>query len=287
MQKTLSRAGNSIREGLGDYFGISDKYQENGPRSYYIEQNNQNANEQPYWMKEKFWDEGGGGMDVHASAPPMDGVTVIPNSGYDEPPPAYSDIPPNYSGGQQAYMPQFVPANVASVPTADGLPMDYMSPDRSPYMNGSPMMNGPPRGGRGRGRARGRGRGAVGRGRGRGGASTGRQQKVTQPLQYKPYFIMTCTIIDVVLIVWEIILNGGFEPWSVNPWFGPSTNVLLNCGAKYSPDILAGEWWRFISPMFLHVGLGHLLMNMLMQVRVGVSLEKSYGAHRHAIFIVA
>jgi len=85
----------------------------------------------------------------------------------------------------------------------------------------------------------------------------------------------------VVLIAWEIIYNGGFEPWSLNPWFGPSATVLMDAGAKYSPYILDGhEWGRFFTPIFLHVGLGHILMNMLTQLRVGMALERSYGAHR-------
>jgi len=91
---------------------------------------------------------------------------------------------------------------------------------------------------------------------------------------------MIISLIDVIMIVWEIIVNGGFEPWSVNPWFGPSSSVLMDAGAKYTPLMLSGEWWRFFTPIVLHVGLGHILMNMLTQLRVGLTLEKSYGAHR-------
>jgi len=105
-------------------------------------------------------------------------------------------------------------------------------------------------------------------------------KKIPQQVTYKPYFIITCSIIDLILVVWEIIVNGGFEPWSTNPWFGPSSTVLLDAGAKWAPSIYAGEWWRFFTPIFLHVGLGHIAMNMLTQLRVGLSLERSYGTHR-------
>jgi rhomboid protease GluP len=67
---------------------------------------------------------------------------------------------------------------------------------------------------------------------------------------------------------------------TVNPWFGPSTDTLLDAGAKYAPYIYAGEWWRFVTPIFLHVGLIHIALNLSMQLRVGLQLEKSYGAHR-------
>lgn len=105
-------------------------------------------------------------------------------------------------------------------------------------------------------------------------------KKIPDQITYKPYFIITCSIIDVILIVWEIIVNGGFEPWSLNPWFGPSSSVLIDAGAKYAPLMLAGEWWRFLTPIFLHVGLGHIFMNMLTQLRVGLQLERQYGTHR-------
>lgn len=87
-------------------------------------------------------------------------------------------------------------------------------------------------------------------------------------------------MIDVILMAWEIIYNGGLEPWSENPWFGPSSTVLIDAGGKYAPLMLAGEWWRFFTPIVLHVGLGHIFMNMMTQLRVGLQLEKSYGAHR-------
>ena len=62
---------------------------------------------------------------------------------------------------------------------------------------------------------------------------------------------------------------------------GPSTSTLINCGAKYVPKILGNnEWWRFFTAIFLHTGVAHLFMNMLMQLRVGRSLEQSYGAWR-------
>jgi len=57
---------------------------------------------------------------------------------------------------------------------------------------------------------------------------------------------------------------------------------LVALGAKFVPDILQGQWWRFFTAIFLHVGVIHFVMNMLFQLRVARSLEISYGAFRIA-----
>lgn len=54
-----------------------------------------------------------------------------------------------------------------------------------------------------------------------------------QKNQYKQrhgYFIITVSIVDVVLLIAEIIYNGGFEPLSVNPWLGVSAQTLIDFG---------------------------------------------------------
>ena len=38
---------------------------------------------------------------------------------------------------------------------------------------------------------------------------------------------------------------------------GGSTNIytLIRYGANFSPAVISGQWWRFITPIFLHIGL--------------------------------
>ncbi|GGM31553.1 rhomboid protease GluP [Paraliobacillus quinghaiensis] len=62
-----------------------------------------------------------------------------------------------------------------------------------------------------------------------------------------------------------------------------STDILLQFGAKYNPAIIDGEWWRIISSMFLHIGLLHLVMNMLALHIVGSIVEQIYGSKRFLI----
>lgn len=63
---------------------------------------------------------------------------------------------------------------------------------------------------------------------------------------------------------------------------GGSTNtrVLIDYGAKYNPLIEQGEWWRFFTPIVLHIGLLHLLMNTLALFYLGPLIERLYGRLR-------
>nr|WGD96680.1 rhomboid family intramembrane serine protease [Bacillus safensis] len=63
---------------------------------------------------------------------------------------------------------------------------------------------------------------------------------------------------------------------------GGSTNTatLTAFGAKNNVLILEGEWWRLITPMFLHIGLTHLLFNTFALWSVGAAVERIYGSGR-------
>lgn len=63
---------------------------------------------------------------------------------------------------------------------------------------------------------------------------------------------------------------------------GGSTNIqtLIFFGAKENTLILAGEWWRIITSMFLHIGLLHLVMNMVALFYLGTVVERIYRSER-------
>ncbi|MBM7650048.1 rhomboid protease GluP [Bacillus ectoiniformans] len=63
---------------------------------------------------------------------------------------------------------------------------------------------------------------------------------------------------------------------------GGSTNSenLIRFGAKFNPLILEGEWWRLITPIFLHIGFLHLLMNTAALYLLGAAVERIFGRMR-------
>ena len=72
-------------------------------------------------------------------------------------------------------------------------------------------------------------------------------------------------------------------------WGGASGDVLLAFGAKRNDLVNAGQWWRFVTPVFLHVtlpGLGpmHLVANMYGLFMLGPFVEKLYGSARFVVF---
>lgn len=60
-------------------------------------------------------------------------------------------------------------------------------------------------------------------------------------------------------------------------------DLLALLGAKINTQILRGELWRLITPVFLHASLTHIAFNMYGLIRFGPPLERYYG---HGRFLV-
>ncbi|HEX5706019.1 MAG TPA: rhomboid family intramembrane serine protease, partial [Pyrinomonadaceae bacterium] len=67
--------------------------------------------------------------------------------------------------------------------------------------------------------------------------------------------------------------------------------VLVAYGAKVNALVNEGQWWRLVTPVFLHggpvIGWAHLLMNMYGLFVIGPYVEKIYGSARFVVFWVA
>lgn len=101
-----------------------------------------------------------------------------------------------------------------------------------------------------------------------------------------PLFTVAVSIVDIVLMIWLVSIDG-FAPPAQNPMLGPNETTILENGAKWTPYIVRrGEWWRLISPMFLHIGFVHLLSNLVVQLCCGWWLEFRYGSLKYGILYI-
>ena len=65
---------------------------------------------------------------------------------------------------------------------------------------------------------------------------------------------------------------------------GGSENILnlVNWGAMVRPLVAQNhEYWRFITPMFLHIGFMHIILNMVTLYYIGAQVEAIYGHWRY------
>lgn len=98
---------------------------------------------------------------------------------------------------------------------------------------------------------------------------------------YKFTIILLVANLFVFLLMWQ---TSGI-PLSV---LAPLPNeVLIPFGAKLNSLIqIRHEWWRFVTPMFLHLNVLHLLVNMYSLWIVGPYVEKLYGSAKFVFFWV-
>ncbi|WP_019242561.1 MULTISPECIES: rhomboid family intramembrane serine protease [Bacillus] len=101
-------------------------------------------------------------------------------------------------------------------------------------------------------------------------ASLEKRQEEQNMFQYgKPFLTKVFLAIQIIIfIAMEIV--GSSE----------SNITLVEFGAKYNPLILDGEWWRFIMPIFIHIGFLHILMNSVALYYIGSEVERLYGSIR-------
>jgi rhomboid protease GluP len=57
-------------------------------------------------------------------------------------------------------------------------------------------------------------------------------------------------------------------------------DLLLGLGAKSNDAILSGQIWRYFTPVFLHIGLLHLFVNMYSLYVIGPAVERPFGGTR-------
>lgn len=103
-----------------------------------------------------------------------------------------------------------------------------------------------------------------------------RQVMVQQP-QSQPVITYTLLAIAVLVYVLQVATEG----------FLVGTDLPAMWGMKVNELIIEGQFWRLITPMFLHGSILHIAFNMYALLSFGPGLERSYGHGRYlALFFI-
>ncbi len=104
---------------------------------------------------------------------------------------------------------------------------------------------------------------------------------LTRPFKFTIVFFVANLF--VFLLMWEssgmtMSVLGNSFPDAVLIAYGAKLNYLINGPFR--------QWWRFVTPMFVHINVLHLVMNMLSLLILGPFVEKLYGSAKFVFFWV-
>lgn len=90
-------------------------------------------------------------------------------------------------------------------------------------------------------------------------------------------------------VLW-VIIGLNILVWAIGNiiLYRTGTDVLKAFGIKSTVLIIAGEYWRLVTPMFLHADFAHLMANTFTLFIFGQAVERMLGPHRFLIvYLVA
>ena len=74
-----------------------------------------------------------------------------------------------------------------------------------------------------------------------------------------------------MIALYVIMISLGVSP------FRPDADTLFNWGGNFGPVVLAGQYWRLFTSLFVHAGIEHLLLNLGALYVAGLFLEPLIG----------
>lgn len=84
----------------------------------------------------------------------------------------------------------------------------------------------------------------------------------------------------VMFLITSLLSSGGFMEAVLG---GADGLTLMVLGAKENSLILRGDYWRLLTPIFLHIGIVHLLFNSYALNLFGREVEGIFGSWRFAV----
>jgi len=107
-----------------------------------------------------------------------------------------------------------------------------------------------------------------------------------RPLVIRPFLRVEAPydepMLSYILLALNVIV---FLIDTLTAWSGlgyGQVGLLTLLGAKSNASILQGQYWRLLTPMFLHAGILHLVFNGYFLYRIGPWVERHFGTARFA-----
>jgi membrane associated rhomboid family serine protease len=85
----------------------------------------------------------------------------------------------------------------------------------------------------------------------------------------RPIWTYILMAANIAMFIWATLRGGSDDP-----------RVLLALGAKDAAKIWLGEYWRLLTPLFIHIGYTHLFFNSFALFQLGPIVERLYGRLR-------
>lgn len=90
-----------------------------------------------------------------------------------------------------------------------------------------------------------------------------------EPERWRPWATYALLGVDTAVVLLMTLAGGATD-----------TSVLMRFGAQTSAAVWTGDWWRLVTPLFLHAGLTHLAFNMWALYSLGPFVERFFGRLR-------
>lgn len=92
-------------------------------------------------------------------------------------------------------------------------------------------------------------------------------------------FKNSASLVIIIICVLVFLVQNGIQA-------ATGYDLLSIYGAKINDLILAGQLWRFITPVFLHGSILHLSFNMYALYAIGPSMERRYGVSSFLLLFI-
>ena len=102
----------------------------------------------------------------------------------------------------------------------------------------------------------------------------------------RPYkFTIALLVINIFifLLMWD---SSGLSFAALQRVFPESVLIAYGAQVNYLINAPNNQWWRFVTPMFVHINMLHLLVNMFSLLILGPFVEKLYGSAKFVVFWV-